>query len=60
MVLLCGAGAFLAEALRGLGHSVVVAERFDTDFGRAQVILKTEGGYIGGSEWRTDGQAVGF
>jgi gamma-glutamyltranspeptidase/glutathione hydrolase len=48
------------EALRGLGHSVVVAERFDTDFGRAQVILKTEGGYIGGSEWRTDGQAVGF
>ena len=48
------------EALRNLGHSVVVAERFDTDFGRAQIILKTEGGYIGASEWRTDGQAVGF
>jgi gamma-glutamyltranspeptidase/glutathione hydrolase len=48
------------EALQGLGHRVVVAERFDTDFGRAQIVLKTEGGYVGASEWRTDGQAVGF
>jgi gamma-glutamyltranspeptidase/glutathione hydrolase len=47
-------------ALERLGHRVAVAERFDTDFGRAQVILKTEGGYVGASEWRTDGQAVGF
>ena len=39
---------------------VVVAERFNTDYGRAQIILKTDGGYIGASEWRTDGQAVGF
>jgi gamma-glutamyltranspeptidase / glutathione hydrolase len=49
-----------SEALRRLGHSVVAHERFDTDFGRAQIILKTEGGYVGASEWRTDGQAVGF
>jgi gamma-glutamyltranspeptidase/glutathione hydrolase len=48
------------DALRRLGHTLSVADRFDTDFGRAQVILKTEGGYIGASEWRTDGQAVGF
>jgi gamma-glutamyltranspeptidase/glutathione hydrolase len=48
------------EALRALGHAVTVADRFNTDFGRAQVILKADGGYIGGSEWRTDGQAVGF
>jgi gamma-glutamyltranspeptidase/glutathione hydrolase len=48
------------DALRSLGHAIEVAERFDTDFGRAQVIMKTEGGYIGASEWRTDGQAVGF
>jgi len=47
-------------ALRGLGHNIVVADRFNTDFGRSQIILKTEGGYIAGSEWRTDGQAVGF
>jgi gamma-glutamyltranspeptidase/glutathione hydrolase len=48
------------RALQRLGHEVAVAERFDTDFGRAQIIMKTEGGYIGASEWRTDGQAVGF
>jgi gamma-glutamyltranspeptidase / glutathione hydrolase len=48
------------KALEGFGHPVVVAERFNTDFGRAQIILKTEGGYVGASEWRTDGQAVGF
>ncbi len=48
------------DALRRMGHSIVVADRFNTDFGRAQVVLKIEGGYIGGSEWRTDGQAVGF
>ena len=48
------------DALKRLGHNIVVADRFNTDFGRAQVILKTQGGYIGGSEWRTDGQAVGF
>ena len=42
-------------ALKRLGHNIVVADRFNTDFGRAQVILKTQGGYIGGSEWRTDG-----
>jgi gamma-glutamyltranspeptidase/glutathione hydrolase len=48
------------ESLRGLGHRIVSADRFSTDFGRSQIILKTEGGYIAGSEWRTDGQAVGF
>jgi len=48
------------EALRRLGHSIVVADRFDTDFGRAQIAFKTQGGYVGASEWRTDGQAVGF
>jgi gamma-glutamyltranspeptidase/glutathione hydrolase len=48
------------QSLRGMGHDIVVADRFSTDFGRAQIILKTEGGYVGASEWRTDGQAVGF
>jgi gamma-glutamyltranspeptidase/glutathione hydrolase len=46
--------------LRRRGHHVALVERTSTDFGRAQIILKTEGGYIGASEWRTDGQAVGF
>jgi gamma-glutamyltranspeptidase/glutathione hydrolase len=48
------------DALASMGHRTVIADRFNTDFGRAQIILKTEGGYIGASEWRTDGQAVGF
>jgi len=48
------------DKLKRLGHVIEVAERFSTDFGRAQIILKTEGGYVGASEWRTDGQAVGF
>jgi len=48
------------QGLRALGHDIVIADRFSTDFGRAQIILKTEGGYVGASEWRTDGQAVGF
>ncbi|MCC6532688.1 MAG: gamma-glutamyltransferase family protein [Burkholderiales bacterium] len=48
------------QELRERGHVITVADRFNTDFGRAQIILKTEGGYIGASEWRTDGQAVGF
>jgi gamma-glutamyltranspeptidase/glutathione hydrolase len=46
--------------LRALDHGVVLADRFSTDFGRAQIILKTDGGYVGASEWRTDGQAVGY
>ena len=48
------------EALRSRGHPVAIADRSSTDFGRAQIIMKTDGGYIGASEWRTDGQAVGF
>ncbi|RPI46233.1 MAG: gamma-glutamyltransferase [Betaproteobacteria bacterium] len=48
------------EAFKRMGHTVVVADRFNTDFGRAQIILRTDGGYVGASEWRTDGQAVGF
>ena len=48
------------EVLRRFGHPIVIADRFSTDFGRAQIIMKTDGGYVGASEWRTDGQAVGF
>jgi gamma-glutamyltranspeptidase/glutathione hydrolase len=46
--------------LRALGHPVVQAERWSTDFGRAQLIFRMEDGYLGASERRTDGQAVGF
>jgi gamma-glutamyltranspeptidase/glutathione hydrolase len=42
------------------GHRMVQADRWSTDFGRAQLIYKMEDGYLGASERRTDGQAVGF
>jgi gamma-glutamyltranspeptidase/glutathione hydrolase len=51
--------AVLAE-LRARGHHMVQADRWSTDFGRAQLIYRMEDGYLGASERRTDGQAVGY
>jgi gamma-glutamyltranspeptidase/glutathione hydrolase len=49
----------LAE-LKRRGHDLTVADRWSTDFGRAQLIYKMDDGYLAASERRTDGQAVGF
>ncbi len=52
-----------AEVLKDLGkrgHSMIQADRWSTDFGRAQLIYKMEDGYLAASERRTDGQAVGY
>jgi gamma-glutamyltranspeptidase / glutathione hydrolase len=54
---------FPPEAIEGLkkrGHEVRVAQRFDTEFGSAQLALKTEHGYIAASDHRKDGYPVGF
>jgi gamma-glutamyltranspeptidase/glutathione hydrolase len=54
---------FPAEAIAGLqsrGHDVRVAQRFDTEFGSAQLALKTEHGYVAASDHRKDGYPVGF
>ena len=54
---------FSAEVLADLqhrGHHLVQADRWSTDFGRAQVIYRMDGGYLAASERRTDGQAVGY
>lgn len=52
-------GPALREALAGLGHEVnVPADRLG--FGCGQFIVRTEGGYVAGSDPRRDGQAVGF
>jgi gamma-glutamyltranspeptidase / glutathione hydrolase len=48
------------EALRARGHDMPVADRWSTDFGRAQLIYKMPDGYLAASERRTDGQAVGY
>jgi gamma-glutamyltranspeptidase/glutathione hydrolase len=55
-----GVPAAVLEELRSRGHRVAQAERWSTDFGRAQLIYRLEDGYFAASERRTDGQAVGF
>ena len=54
---------FNAQAVQGLvdrGHPVKVSARFDTEFGCAQLAMKTEGGYIAASDHRKDGYPVGL
>ena len=46
--------------LKRRGHNITQADRWSTDFGRAQLIYKMADGYLAASERRTDGQAVGF
>ncbi len=48
------------EELKRRGHQLAIAPRTSTDFGRAQLIHRMQGGYLAASEWRTDGQAVGY
>jgi gamma-glutamyltranspeptidase/glutathione hydrolase len=55
-----GVPAGVLDELRRRGHQLVRADRTSTDFGRAQLIYRMEDGYLGASERRTDGQAVGF
>ena len=54
-----GFAADVAEALTERGHSVRF-ESFEGTFGGAQLILKTDDGYIGGSDHRKEGLAAGF
>jgi gamma-glutamyltranspeptidase/glutathione hydrolase len=54
---------FSTEAIAGLearGHVVKVSERFDTEFGCAQLAMKTDHGYIAASDHRKDGYPVGM
>ncbi|HSF20737.1 MAG TPA: gamma-glutamyltransferase, partial [Burkholderiales bacterium] len=55
-----GVPAAVIDDLKSRGHKVVQADRWSTDFGRAQLIYRMEDGYLAASERRTDGQAVGF
>jgi len=48
------------DDLKRRGHRMTQADRWSTDFGRAQLIFKMEDGYFAASERRTDGQAVGY
>ncbi len=54
---------FPKEAIEGLiarGHRVRVAQRFDNEFGCAQLAMKTSHGYIAASDHRKDGYPVGM
>jgi gamma-glutamyltranspeptidase/glutathione hydrolase len=55
-----GVTAETLAALRARGHDMAQADRWSTDFGRAQLIFRMEDGYLAASERRTDGQAVGY
>ena len=48
------------EELGRRGHKLRLADRWATNFGRAQLIYRMEDGYLAASERRADGQAVGF
>lgn len=49
----------IARGLAERGHSVRYVEQ-EHVFGGAQLILKTEHGYVAGSDHRKEGQAAGF
>ena len=55
-----GVSADVFAELQRRGHDLDAADRWSTDFGRAQLIYKMKDGYLAASERRTDGQAVGF
>jgi gamma-glutamyltranspeptidase/glutathione hydrolase len=55
-----GVAPDVVDALRARGHELAQADRWSTDFGRAQSIYKLDDGYCGASERRADGQAVGY
>jgi gamma-glutamyltranspeptidase/glutathione hydrolase len=55
-----GVSTAVLDELRARGHRMTQADRWSTDFGRAQLIFRMEDGYFAASERRTDGQAVGF
>jgi gamma-glutamyltranspeptidase/glutathione hydrolase len=55
-----GISAEVVRELERRGHNLIQADRWSTDFGRAQLIYKMDDGYLAASERRTDGQAVGF
>jgi gamma-glutamyltranspeptidase/glutathione hydrolase len=53
-------GAETVAALRAKGHDIEVDTGGTVSFGGAQLILRTGGGYVAGSDPRKDGQASAF
>lgn len=55
-----GVGTAVQEELARRGHRIVPPERANFAFGGAQLIWRTDDGYIAGSDHRKDGHAAGF
>lgn len=56
-----GLGEAVIAELAARGHDVAVEPHVPhTAFGGAQVVARGAAGYVAGSDWRKDGQAVGF
>src|SRR5262249_7733298 len=53
-------GGETVEALRAKGHDIQVDTGGKVSFGGAQLVFRTKGGYIAGSDPRKDGQASAF
>jgi gamma-glutamyltranspeptidase/glutathione hydrolase len=54
-----GISAETVSELARRGHDLAEADRWSTDFGRAQLIYKMDDGYLAASERRTDGTGGG-
>ena len=48
------------EVLKERGHDLVIAEDRTVAFGGGQAVYQLGHGYVGASDQRRDGQAVGF
>ncbi len=48
------------DTLKARGHNMFIPERRTVTYGGAQTIYRVDDGYIGASDLRRDGQAVGF
>ena len=47
------------DALRSMGHDLDIADGRTVAFGGGQVVFQLDSGYVGASDQRRDGQAVG-
>ena len=48
------------KGLEALGHTLIAKYDAYMDFGAGQFIYRVDDGYVAGSDWRRDGQAVGY